>query len=125
VITALERYHQFLGDKFTIEYPTGSGTWLTLDKVALDLQDRLISLFTRGPGGRRACFGENDMLQTDPAWRDNLLFGEYFNGDNGKALGAWHQTGWTGLIADVIRRRHGQVLSPAEVIRMVEQAAQP
>jgi hypothetical protein len=125
VITALERYHQFLGDKFTVEYPTGSGTWLTLDKVAVDLQDRLISLFTRGPGGRRACFGQNDMLQTDPAWRDNLLFGEYFNGDNGKALGAWHQTGWTGLIADVIRRRHGQVLSPAEVIRMVEQAAQP
>jgi hypothetical protein len=125
VITALERYHQFLGDKFTVEYPTGSGTWLTLDKVAVDLQDRLISLFTRGPGGRRPCFGQNDMLQTDPAWRDNLLFGEYFNGDDGKALGAWHQTGWTGLIADVIRRRHGQVLSPAEVIRMVEQAARP
>jgi hypothetical protein len=125
VITALERYHQFLGDEFTVEYPTGSGTRLTLDKVAVDLQDRLISLFTRGPGGRRASFGQNEMMQNDPAWRDNLVFGEYFNGDNGAALGASHQTGWTGLIADVIRRRHGQVRSPAEIIRMVEQAARP
>ncbi len=125
VITALERYHQFLGDAFTIEYPTGSGNRLTLDKVAADLQDRLISLFTRGPGGQRACFGQNDMLQNDPAWRDNLVFGEYFNGDNGAALGASHQTGWTGLIADVIRRRHGLVRSPTEIIRMVEQAARP
>ena len=125
VITALERYHQFLGDEFTVEYPTGSGTRLTLDKVAVDLQDRLISIFTRGPGGRRPCFGQNDMMQNDPAWRDNLVFGEYFHGDNGTALGASHQTGWTGLIADVIRRRHGQVRSPAEIIRMVEQAARP
>ncbi len=125
VITALERYHQFLGDEFTVEYPTGSGTRLTLDKVAVDLQDRLISLFTRGPGGRRASFGQNEMMQNDPAWRDNLVFGEYFNGDNGAALGASHQTGWTGLIADVIRRRHGQVRSAAEIIRMVEQAARP
>jgi len=125
VITALERYHQFFGDEFTVEYPTGSGTRLTLDKVAVDLQDRLISIFTRGPGGRRACFGQNDMLQNEPAWRDNLVFGEYFNGDNGAALGASHQTGWTGLIADIIRRRHGQVRSPAEIIRMVEQAARP
>jgi hypothetical protein len=125
VISALERYRRFFGDDFTIEYPTGSGNQLTLDKVAADLQDRLISLFTRGPDGRRPCFGGNQRLQDDPAWRDNLIFGEYFHGDNGAALGAWHQTGWTGLIADIIRRRHGQVRSASEIIRIIEQENRP
>jgi hypothetical protein len=125
VISALERYRRFFGDDFTIEYPTGSGNQLTLDKVAADLQDRLISLFTRGPDGRRPCFGGNQRLQGDPAWRDNLVFGEYFHGDNGAALGAWHQTGWTGLIADIIRRRHGQVRSASEIIRIIEQENRP
>ena len=109
LISALERYHRFFGDEFTIEYPTGSGRQLTLDKVAADLQDRLISIFTRGPDGRRPCFGGTERLQTDPAWHDNLIFSEYFHGDNGAAIGAFHQTGWTGVIADVIRRRHGAV----------------
>jgi hypothetical protein len=121
VISALERYQRFFGDDFTVEYPTGSGTRLTLDKVAADLQDRLISIFTRGPDGRRPCFGGSQRLQEDPAWRDNLVFGEYFHGDNGAALGAWHQTGWTGLIADIIRRRHGQVRPASEIIRIIEQ----
>ncbi len=123
IISSLERYHRFLGDEFTIEYPTGSGTPLTLDKIAADLQDRLISLFTRGPDGRRPCFGGTELLQNDPAWRDNLVFAEYFHGDNGAALGASHQTGWTGLIADVIRRRHGQVRSVGEIIMLVAQDA--
>jgi hypothetical protein len=61
----------------------------------------------------------------DPAWRDNLLFGEYFHGDNGAALGAWHQTGWTGLVADVIRRRYGQVSPVADIIRLLDQENQP
>ena len=109
VITVLERYHRFFGDDFTIEYPTGSGRQLTLDRVAADLQDRLISIFTRGPDGRRPCFGGTERLQADPAWHDNLIFSEYFHGDNGAAIGAFHQTGWTGVIADMIRRRHGEV----------------
>ncbi len=117
VVSALERYYRFFGDQFTVEYPTGSGQQLTLDKVAADLQDRLISLFTNGPDGRRPIFGGTEKLQTDPAWHDNLIFSEYFHGDNGAAIGAFHQTGWTGLIADVIRRRHGQVASVGEVIR--------
>ena len=121
VISALERYHRFFGDDFTIEYPTGSGTWLTLDKVAIDLQDRLISIFTRGPDGRRPCFGGTSLLQDDPAWRDNLVFGEYFHGDNAAALGASHQTGWTGLIADVIRRRYGLVRSVGDVVMVLGQ----
>jgi hypothetical protein len=124
VISVLERYHTYFGDQFTIEYPVGSGHHLTLDKVAADLQDRLISIFTRGPDGRRACFGDASLLQTDPAWRDNLVFGEYFHGDNGAALGASHQTGWTGLIADLIRRRHGMVRSINEIINLVEQEHQ-
>ena len=119
VINALERYHQFFGDDFTIEYPTGSGHRLTLDKVAADLQDRLISIFTRGPDGRRPCFGGNEFLQSDPAWRDNVVFGEYFNGDTAAALGASHQTGWSGVVADIIRRRYGLVRSVAEVVMLV------
>jgi hypothetical protein len=107
VISMLDRYHQFFGDELTIEYPTGSGRLLTLDLIAGDLRDRLISIFTRGPDGGRPCFGATGLLQSDPAWRDNLVFSEYFDGDNGTGLGASHQTGWTGLIADVIRRRHG------------------
>src|SRR5580698_9725789 len=75
VISALERYYRFFGDDFTVEYPTGSGTRLTLDKVAADLQDRLISIFTRGPDGRRPCFGGTSLLQDELAWRDNVVFG--------------------------------------------------
>jgi hypothetical protein len=87
--------------------------------VAVDLADRLISIFTRGPDGRRPCFGGTELLQTDSAWRDNLIFSEYFHGDNGAAIGAFHQTGWTGVIADLIRRRHGAVEAVGDVIRRV------
>ena len=125
VISALESYYRFFGDEFTIEYPTGSGQQLTLDRVATDLQDRLISIFTRGPDGRRPCFGGTELLQTDPAWRDNLVFGEYFHGDNGAALGASHQTGWTGLIADVIRRRYGQVQSASDIAKLIDTEGRP
>jgi hypothetical protein len=116
VISALERYHRFFGDDFTVEYPTGSGNRLTLDKVAVDLQERLISIFTRGPDGTRPCFGGTSVMQNDPAWRDNVIFAEYFHGDNAAALGASHQTGWTGVIADIIRRRYGLVRSIGDVV---------
>jgi hypothetical protein len=123
MISVLERYYHFFGDDLTIEYPAGSGQRLTLDLIARDLQDRLISLFTRGPDGRRACFGGTELLQNDPAWRDNLVFSEYFHGDNGAAIGASHQTGWTGLIADVIRRRHGELPSFGDVIQGIDPGA--
>jgi len=119
MVTVLERYHRFFGDEFTIEYPTGSGRQLHLGQVAADLQDRLISIFTNDPDGRRACFGGTELMQTDPAWHDNLIFSEYFHGDNGAAIGAFHQTGWTGVVADMIRRRHGEVAAVGDVIRQI------
>ena len=100
------------GTRFQIEYPTGSGQKLTLGEIAQDLRQRLISIFLVGADGRRPCFGGVDRLQHDPAWKDNLVFNEYFHGDNGAGLGASHQTGWTGVVADTIRRRHGDVACP-------------
>ncbi len=107
VVEALGRYARFFGDNLKLEYPTGSGKELTLDKIAADLQQRLISTFLVGADGRRPCFGRVERLQSDPAWKDNILFNEYFHGDNGAGLGASHQTGWTGLVAELILRAHG------------------
>ena len=123
VVSVLERYHLFFGEELTMEYPTGSGRHLSLGKIAEDLQDRLISLFTAGPDGHRPCFGDAALLRDDPAWRDHLFFSEYFNGDTGAGLGASHQTGWTGLIADIIRRRHGAVPSLGAVLTSVFEQA--
>ena len=119
ICTSLTRYHRFFGDDFTVEYPTGSGQRVPLDVIVRDLQDRLISIFTVGPDGRRPCFGWVERLQHDPAWKDNLVFSEYFHGDNGAGLGAAHQTGWTGVVADMIRRRHGEVPAVGDVIRLL------
>ena len=107
VVSALERHHRFFGDDFQAEYPTGSGAMRSLDKVADDLRQRLVALFLVGPDGRRLCFGGVERLQSDPVWKDNLVFNEYFHGDNGAGLGAMHQTGWTGVVADLIRGRPG------------------
>jgi hypothetical protein len=96
--------------------PSTGCTTTACSPRAEDLRDRLISLFVAGPDGRRPCFGGVTRLQDDPAWHDNLVFSEYFHGDNGAGLGASHQTGWTGLIADVIRRRHGAMASVGEVL---------
>ncbi len=119
VIGALERYQRFFQDSFKMEYPTRSGHLLTLGEIAHDLRQRLTSIFLVGVDGRRPAFGGTERFQTDPAWKDNLVFNEYFHGDNGAGLGATHQTGWTGVIADVIRRRHGDVGAVGEVLRMV------
>jgi hypothetical protein len=108
VIEALRRFHAFLGDDFTVEHPVGSGRQLSLARVADDLSDRLIGLFLDDEHGRRPVFGDVERFQTDPAFHDSIAFHEYFHGDTGKGLGASHQTGWTGLVADLILRRAGR-----------------
>jgi len=118
-VRALERYHEFFGSDFTIEYPTGSGTSTTLDLVAADLWKRLVDIFVVDGEGRRPCYGGVDRLQTDPRWRNDVLFFEYFDGDTGAALGASHQKGWTALVADVIRRRHGSSPSVEIIARVM------
>jgi hypothetical protein len=98
----LRRYDRYFGPGFTVEFPTGSGRLLSLAQVADDLRRRLVALFLRDGSGRRPVFGQS---QPDPAWQDRLLFFEYFHGDTGAGLGASHQTGWTGLVADLIAGR--------------------
>jgi hypothetical protein len=104
VIGALERFSRGLGSTVQVEFPRGSGQQLGLDAITVDLAERLVAIFLRGPDGRRPVFGRVARFQDDPAWRDALLFYEYFDGDDGAGLGASHQTGWTGLVADLIIR---------------------
>jgi hypothetical protein len=101
VIRSLARFHTWVGPEFTVEYPTGSGVEHNLLEIAQDLADRVVSIFLRGPDGRRPVFGGTARFQQDPAW-DDLLFFEYFHGDNGAGLGASHQTGWTALVVDLL-----------------------
>lgn len=106
LIEALERYHYFYGDDFKIEYPTGSGKLLTLREVSIDLCDRLIKLFTPRPDGSRHFVGAHHPHKGNPLWDEHLLFHEYFHAETGKGLGASHQTGWTALVARLIREKH-------------------
>jgi hypothetical protein len=103
LVEALERYHHFYGDTFKVECPTGSGNVMNLDQVAAEIKRRLASIFLPGKDGTRPYAASLGRYANDPLWRDNLLFGEYFHGDNGRGLGADHQTGWTALIADCLR----------------------
>jgi hypothetical protein len=102
LIRALLSFYLFYGDNFKIECPTGSGKMMNLFEVARELSNRLIGIFARDASGRRAVYGGTEKFQTDPHWKDYLLFYEYFHGDNGAGLGASHQTGWTGTIAKLI-----------------------
>ena len=105
VLRALLHLYAYYGDEFTVECPTGSGQQCTLFEVATELGRRLTSIFVPDAEGRRPLYGGTERFQTDPHWKDLLLFHEYFHGDNGAGLGASHQTGWTGLIARVIQFR--------------------
>jgi hypothetical protein len=105
LLQALRRYGEALGDEVTVEHPVGSGSELTLAQVADDLASRLAGLYLPDASGARAVWGGEQKFTTDPLWRDSLLFFEYFHGDNGAGLGASHQTGWTGLVANVLLER--------------------
>jgi len=104
LIEALQKFHHYHGDGFTVECPTGSGVRLTLGEVATELSRRLSSIFLRDADGRRPAFGGVETFQHDPHWRNLVLFHEYFHGDNGAGLGASHQTGWTALVAKLLQQ---------------------
>ena len=103
LIRALLNFYLFYGDNFRIECPTGSGQMMNLFEVAKEISDRLTRMFLRNQQGNRPVYGGTDKFQSDPYWRDYILFYEYFHGDNGAGLGASHQTGWTGAVAKLIQ----------------------
>jgi hypothetical protein len=104
LIESLQKLHHFYGDTVRVPCPTGAGREMTLDEIATDLSHRLVRLFLRGTDGRRPVYGESGPFQSDPYWRDLILFYEYFDGDTGAGLGASHQTGWTALVAKLLQQ---------------------
>ena len=108
LVESLLKYDQYYGGTFKIEYPTGSGKELTLRDIAGEISGRLTSIFTLNSKGQRPFYGDVKKFSQDPHFRDNLLFYEYFHGDDGRGCGASHQTGWTGLIADLIQTFKGK-----------------
>jgi hypothetical protein len=102
IIRALLQYFSYYGDSFKIECPTGSGNMMNLYQVAENLGKRLASIFLKNDQGRRPVYGGTQKFQEDPYWKDNILFYEYFHGDNGAGIGASHQTGWTGIVARIM-----------------------
>ncbi|MGO9262859.1 MAG: MGH1-like glycoside hydrolase domain-containing protein [Bryobacteraceae bacterium] len=104
LIESLQRFHYYLGDEYKVECPVGSGRMLTLWEVAAEISRRLSRIFLKDENGRRAVSNGAGIFQTDPHWRDLVLFYEYFHGDTGAGLGASHQTGWTGLVAKLLQQ---------------------
>jgi len=105
LIEALERYHYFYEERVTVEVPQGSGEKMTLDKAAHEIADRLVAIFRRNEEGTRPCHGGDDRYSEQSGgteWSDQILFYEYFHGDNGRGCGASHRTGWTALVAQCI-----------------------
>jgi hypothetical protein len=102
IVRGLISLYGFYGNEFTVECPTGSGVRMNLFEVAQEITRRLTSIFVKDSANRRPVYGGTTKFQTDPHWKDLILFYEYFHGDNGAGLGASHQTGWTGIIARLI-----------------------
>jgi hypothetical protein len=127
LIRALLSYYLYYGDSFKIECPTGSGNQMNLFEVAREIANRLTRIFLRDKSGRRPVYGGTEKFQTDPYWKDYILFYEYFHGDNGAGLGASHQTGWTGLVAKLIelfgRLDADQVLQLGRKVAFAKNAA--
>ncbi len=104
LVESLQKFHHYFGDDFKVEFPTGSGKMLTLWDVAGELSRRMTSIFLQDQNGRRPVFGNLEKFQTDPYWRDLVLFHEYFHGDSGAGVGASHQTGWTGVVTKLMQQ---------------------
>ncbi|QGJ71472.1 Mannosyl oligosaccharide glucosidase [Planctomycetales bacterium 10988] len=109
LIEALERFHHFYGDSFKVEYPTGSGNFITLKAAAHDITQRLISLFLPNKEGARPCHGEENRYRDKHDWKDLVLFYEYFHAESGRGLGASHQTGWTALVGSLLDKHHREL----------------
>jgi hypothetical protein len=105
-VDSLRKFSKFFGEDYRVECPVGSGQMLSLREVADALCARLINIFRRDDTGRRPVFGSDEKMQTDPYFKDHILFYEYFDGDTGRGLGASHQTGWSGLVANMIAELH-------------------
>lgn len=105
IIESLRKYHEYYGDTFTVECPVGSGVQCNLMQVADEIERRLVSLFQPDETGQRPCFGTDEVYRDDPHWNTLLQFHEYFHGDDGRGLGASHQTGWTALVATMLEHR--------------------
>ena len=106
IIESMLKFYLYYGEDFKIEYPTNSGNYMHLHDAAKELSKRLMRLFMKDKDGKRAVYNNNPRLQNDPHFNNYVLFYEYFHGDNGSGIGANHQTGWTGLIADMIHKFH-------------------
>jgi hypothetical protein len=105
LVESLREFYKYYGEDFKVEYPVDSGRLLSLREVADAVSYRLAGLFLRGADGRRPALGDHPIVQNDPAFRDHVLFYEYFHGDTGRGVGASHQTGWTGLVALLLHPR--------------------
>jgi hypothetical protein len=102
ILESLRRFYQYYGDDFKVEYPTHSGNYMNLYEIHIELAKRISGIFLRDSTGRRPVFGEQKKMQTDPHFKDYILFYEYFHGDNGRGAGASHQTGWTAIVARLL-----------------------
>jgi hypothetical protein len=114
LVEAIQKFHHYYGDDFLVECPTGSGTKLTLWQIAAEISRRLESIFLRGTDGRRPVFGQVELFQSDPHWREYIPFHEYFHGDSGRGVGASHQTGWTGVVAKLLEQTATQMAAPRQ-----------
>jgi len=104
IVESLQKFHHYFGEDYKVECPTGSGNFLTLWEVAQEISWRLTGTFLRSGNGLRPVHGTLDKFQHDPRWKDLILFYEYFHGDNGRGVGASHQTGWTGVVAKLLQQ---------------------
>ena len=131
IIESLQKFHHYYGDEFRVECPTGSGNLATLNEIANELASRLTRLFLPNEDGRRPVHGLNERTQSDPNFRDYVLFSEYFHGDTGRGVGAAHQTGWTGLVAKLLMPRYAVEAqtepnrTPAETAERLNAARMP
>jgi hypothetical protein len=105
LIESLQKFHHYYGDDFKVECPVGSSNMVTINDVADEIGNRLARIFLKDENGKRAVYGQYPRMQTDPHFRDHVWFYEYFHGDNGRGVGATHQTGWTSLIAKLLQPR--------------------